>query len=344
LRGYSDKRSGPGTSAGYLLLTLLSLALMALSWHGWPFAAAVIITFQLIFLTRRHISLSLIAVLSGAALVAVLLADGNSLFWYAPPSLEIAELQAPTSIYTLLLFGPLSLALAIAGLSTILIGTRREGGAGSKQWFLFLWTALSWILYADAIRFSYLVMIPTAILAGLGLAQIERSPLIGEKERKFVAVVLLLLAVYGGALYATAREPELTPAWAEALEFLGTQEPGAVLTWWPYGSWVQGVTGFPTVTDSVAGQIPERIRWTAQIFLAPDYEWTLKQMRGRKISYVVISRSSLEGDVGGMERALGTETAKEENPFIKQLFTATREPGEMRQIFDNGDLIIFVLQ
>jgi dolichyl-diphosphooligosaccharide--protein glycosyltransferase len=189
----------------------------------------------------------------------------------------IGELYPP-SLEHLWQYFPVTSLLFLAGVAFLL----RERRA--KMVIIAAWLLAGLYMLTAAIRYTFLASIPIGIVASLSLSKLDKTRL-----KTLPTGVLLLAIAASGMQFAAESKPTISEEWYEALSFLKTREPGAVLTWWDYGSWVQGITGFPTVTDTVHGQDVGRMRETARLLLETDESATLATLRKYEVKYVVIN-------------------------------------------------------
>ncbi len=157
-----------------------------------------------------------------------------------------------------------------------------------KILFILVWTFASLYLLRMAVRYSFLVSVPVAVVCGFFLEKISIQKLQVKKLPKLVAVLLLLGIALNGIAFAGSMKPHMSEEWYDALTFLKEEERGAVLSWWSYGSWIQGVTGFPTLTDTVHGQGIGIITEVGRIFVETNESKTLDFMRKHRVKYVIV--------------------------------------------------------
>lgn len=167
-------------------------------------------------------------------------------------------------------------------------------------------TIAAWVLaglyvLSAAIRYTFLASVPIGIVAALFLSKLDKT-----KLKALLPGILLLTVALTGVQFAAGNAPTISDEWYEALNFLKTQEPGTVLTWWDYGSWVQGITGYPTVTDTVHGQDVNRMRETARIFLETNESATLGALQKYDTKYVIINVDMI-GQMKNINTLLGTD-------------------------------------
>lgn len=156
-----------------------------------------------------------------------------------------------------------------------------------KVLFFGVWVLASLFVFKTALRYAFLASVPLAILGALFLSKIEEK-LLDKRLSHLIPLVVLFLLALNGVTYASQQRPIMTPEWYDALNFLKTQEEGGVMTWWDYGSWIQGITGFPTVVDTVAGQDLERHKEIGHMLLETDEAKTLKTMEKYQADYVLL--------------------------------------------------------
>ena len=164
------------------------------------------------------------------------------------------------------------------------------------------WVLAGLYVLSAAIRYTFLASIPIGIVAALFLSKLDKTTMkarqfmhktrilqdLGKLIIPLIPGILLLTVTFAGIQFAASNTPTISDEWYEAISSLKTQEPGTVLTWWDYGSWVQGITGYPTVTDTVHGQDANRMRETARIFLETNESVTLKALQKYDTKYVII--------------------------------------------------------
>jgi len=135
----------------------------------------------------------------------------------------------------------------------------------------------------SAVRYAFLAALPAAVAGGLFLAKVMRINRLPQVMPKIVFFILFLIAL-NGISFASETKPPMSEEWYNAMVFLKSQKPGGVLTWWEYGSWVQGIAGFPTLVDSVAGQDSRKIEEIASFLL----EKNISSIEKYKVDYIVI--------------------------------------------------------
>lgn len=159
-----------------------------------------------------------------------------------------------------------------------------------KKLFMFIWILASLFVLKEAIRYTFLASIPIAIISAFFLYKLEEGiskRFLTKKVAQVVISILLLAVIVSGILFANSMKPFITREWYSALTFLKSQEKGAVLCWWDQGSWVQGVTGFPTVVDTVHGQDVERIKEVGKIFLETNESKILGFLNRYYVKYII---------------------------------------------------------
>jgi hypothetical protein len=167
------------------------------------------------------------------------------------------------------------------------------------------------------------------------------------KNSKLVVFAVLILMGLQGVQFAEATVPSMTVYWQEALEFLGTQEVGGVFTWWDYGSWIQGATGFPTILDTVAGQSVGRMREVGGILLETDATAVDDFFEKYDIRYVVVSTDMI-GQMHNVNSILG----RPQVGYIILLFEGSATVGDTMGsiygdqvfVFDTGETKVAMVQ
>jgi len=197
----------------------------------------------------------------------------------------ITELQ-PTTLDSVWIGYYIASAIFVIGL--LYLFKEFYKNKSEKIVFTLLWTFTSLYLLKMAVRYSFLVSIPVAVVCGFFLEKISIQKLQVKKLPKLVAVLLLLGIALNGIAFAGSMKPHMSEEWYDALTFLKEEEGGAVLSWWSYGSWIQGVTGFPTLTDTVHGQGIGIITEVGRIFVETNESKTLDFMRKYQVKYVIV--------------------------------------------------------
>lgn len=206
---------------------------------------------------------------------------------------NIRELQRADLELIGITFGPLVYLLPL-GIILTLWNFSRKPEKVLEFTFFSVWLIPSLLLLFSVVRIHYIIAPPLAVLGGYLLSYALR-PHVEIPRLRAVApfLVMAFLAIFVAHGVDSDQEfvyTEMTPEWREALEFLGTQEEGNVMTFWNFGSWVHGVAGFPTFVDTVHGQNKERIIEMAnRFFYETDQERALGYMEENKIRYVIVS-------------------------------------------------------
>ena len=188
----------------------------------------------------------------------------------------IGELHPP-ALQHLWEYFPITSLLFLGGIAFLLRAPR------PKTVIIAAWVLAGLYVLSAAIRYTFLASIPIGIIAALFLSKVDKI-----KLKTLPSGILLLAVALTGVQFAAANTPTISDEWYEGLSFLKTQEQDTVLTWWDYGSWVQGITGYPTVTDTVHGQDANRMRETARIFLETNESATLAALKKYDTKYVII--------------------------------------------------------
>ncbi len=142
-------------------------------------------------------------------------------------------------------------------------------------------------------RYAFLGSFVVASMAGLAISYMY-GQLRRIKQLKKVAICLPigLLVVSGvyGAYGISLFTPRISEGWVSALKWVkGNLEPGKVVCWWDHGSWIQYYTGFPTVVDSVYGQVESNIQRIAKFFVT-DSNDTFKDYNA---SYLILGDDAI---------------------------------------------------
>ncbi|MEE9474118.1 MAG: hypothetical protein V3V36_00435, partial [Candidatus Hydrothermarchaeaceae archaeon] len=181
--------------------------------------------------------------------------------------------------------------------------------------FILVWLLASAFVMKTALRYVFIASLPIAIMGALFLHKIERK--FPKKEMRLVTTAGLIFIIITGVVFATQQRPHITGQWVDALDFLETQEAGGVFTWWDYGSWIQGITGFPTTLDTVAGQKPGRIKTVGRILLEKDGSKAMSELENLKVDYAVVP-ADLVGQMTNLDLILGIDTKEYQYPlFVK---------------------------
>jgi dolichyl-diphosphooligosaccharide--protein glycosyltransferase len=192
----------------------------------------------------------------------------------------IGELKPPTNEVIWDKYGIVSL-IALPGAFYMFKEKRMKPAV-----FILVWFVASVFVMKMATRYSFIASLPIAIAGAFFLYQVEiKFP---RNETKLLTSAGLIFIVLTGAVFAVEQRPHITPQWVEALEVLGEEEPGGVFTWWDYGSWIQGITGFPTNVDTVTGQKPWLISKAGRILLEKNTTKALGELEKMDVDYVVI--------------------------------------------------------
>lgn len=181
--------------------------------------------------------------------------------------------------------------------------------------FLIVWLLASAFVMKTALRYVFIASLPIATMSALFLYKIERK--FPKKEVRLITTAGLIFIVLTGTIFASEQKPYITEQWVDALEFLKTQEEGGVFTWWDYGSWIQGIAGFPTTLDTVAGQSGSRIKTVGNILLEKDESRAMKSLEKLKVDYAVIP-VDMVGQMTNLDSILGVDTKEYQYPlFVK---------------------------
>lgn len=180
--------------------------------------------------------------------------------------------------------------------------------------FLIIWFFASVFVMKTAIRYVFIASPPIAITGALFLHKVERK--FPKKEVKALTMAVLIFVVITGATFASEQRPNITGEWVGALEFLQTQEPGAVFTWWDYGSWIQGITGFPTTLDTVTGQNAGKIKTVGRILLEKNGSKAMEGLRALKVDYAIIP-VDMVGQMTNLGSIVGVDKSYQYPIFIK---------------------------
>jgi len=207
-----------------------------------------------------------------------------------PVTQSIRELQ-PVTLEDL--FGQCSLLFPLSLFGVIIIAKRAFKRVRAGELLLFVWALSGIYLILNATRFLFIASVPLAVSGGLFLEALERYIKGTDLRRKEIlargAVLLLIVPIAAsGAGFANELKPHLSEDWYSALKFLEGQEEGAVLCWWDYGSWVQGITGFPTTLDTVHGQNIGQMKIVANMLLQKNQSKTLETLDSYHVRYVVM--------------------------------------------------------
>lgn len=124
---------------------------------------------------------------------------------------------------------------------------------------------------------SFIIAVMSAVAINYAYTQIRR---IKQLKKMAIALPVIILMIYSiiSAQSATLFTPRITQEWIEELKWVSDNlEPGKVVSWWDHGSWIQYYTRFPTMVDSVYGQIEGNIQRIAR-FLVTDNNDTFKDV------------------------------------------------------------------
>jgi dolichyl-diphosphooligosaccharide--protein glycosyltransferase len=152
--------------------------------------------------------------------------------------------------------------------------------------FVLVWLLASAFVMKTALRYTFIASLPIAVAGAFFLCKIEGK--FPKKATNLITGAVLVFVVFTGVVFTAEQGPYITPQWVEALEFLESQEEGGIFTWWDYGSWIQGIAGFPTTLDTVAGQNPGRISHTGRILLLKNESKAIAEFEKLKVDYAVI--------------------------------------------------------
>jgi dolichyl-diphosphooligosaccharide--protein glycosyltransferase len=208
-----------------------------------------------------------------------------------PPSLEVlwgkySILSNLVDFSSLPMPGVLTLLLVLFPLGLLFLA-RDLYRWNWKALFFGMWALASLFLFKTALRYAFLASIPLAILGALFLVRTEEK-LSNKRLLHLLPLSVILLVAVNGVTYASQQRPHMTPEWYEALNFLKTQEEGGVMTWWDYGSWIQGIAGFPTTMDTVHGQHVGRVKEVGRALLETNESNTLDTLRRYHVDYILI--------------------------------------------------------
>jgi len=190
----------------------------------------------------------------------------------------ITELE-PTTVDMVWESYHITLALFVLGLLLLFKQFYEKKSEGAL--FMIVWILASLFVLKTAVRYSFLASIPLAIASGFFIGKI--------KPLKVVPYIVLLIITFHGIAFAADVKPHMNDEWHTALLSLKNEDEGAVLTWRAYGSWVQGVAGFPTVVDTLHGQSTERINEISRFFLETNESKTLDFLKKYRVKYVAVS-------------------------------------------------------
>jgi asparagine N-glycosylation enzyme membrane subunit Stt3 len=103
------------------------------------------------------------------------------------------------------------------------------------------------------------------------------------KSIKFAVCIFCIISVIMGIffIYEITQSVQENSDWNKALEFLESQNPGLVLSWWDYGHWIIAVSKNPPYTDP----FQDRIKEASRIFTSN----TTPNLDG--ISYIVVTEN-----------------------------------------------------
>lgn len=222
--------------------------------------------------------------------------------------LTVSELKPPSNEALWDKYGIAGL-IAIPGTLYLMKGKLPE-----QRMFMIIWLLASVFVMKTALRYTFIASLPIAIVGALFLQRIELK--FPRKEFKIVTTTALIFIIMSGAVFSTQQGPHITGMWEDALNFLNSKEEGGVFTWWDYGSWIQGITGFPTTLDTVAGQRPGKMKTVGNILLEKNESKAMEGLKRLKVDYVVIS-SDMIGQMTNINLILGNEKNYQYTLYIR---------------------------
>lgn len=105
-----------------------------------------------------------------------------------------------------------------------------------------------------------------------------------KHKDKVLALVLIISLVSGAVIINELRIlSNGNTEWNGAIEYLNTQEPSVVLSWWDYGHWVVSTTDQCPYSDPFQDRATE----TAQIFTSS----TIPNLSSQNISYILVTNN-----------------------------------------------------
>ncbi len=287
---------------GSLLVQPSSYASIFVKDLSYLYVAAIVLPLFLELLgrvikTRRLLSIVLLAVLCiiltlnfAPEMVDRLFAGYGLVKAENPVTQTIRELQPATLDF---LWGQYSLLLPFSLFGAIILVIELWKRASAEKLLLLVWILSSLYLLVNAKRFVFLASMPLAVAGGIFLEGLERYLYQTRLQKneivaKGIILILLVPVAVAGVSFASELRPHMSEGWYTALRFLEGQEEGAVLCWWDYGSWIQGVTGLPTTLDTVHGQSLGGMRVIANILLEKNQSKTLEKLQRYHVKYVIM--------------------------------------------------------
>ncbi len=165
-----------------------------------------------------------------------------------------------------------------------------------KEWgrlMLLAYTIPVLFLMLNYGRYSFLGAVittsMTAVILNYGYSQAKK---IKQFKKLAIGIPITVLTIYSivSANTIPLFNPRVDVEWIPALEWVKDNlEPGITASWWDHGSWIQYYTEFPTLVDSVYGQVEHRIKRIAK-FLVTDNNDTFKDVNA---SYLILGNDNL---------------------------------------------------
>ncbi len=159
----------------------------------------------------------------------------------------------------------------------------------AEKLFLLVWVLASFYLLYSAVRYAFISSVPFSILGGLLLYRLEVGKILQPRIGAYIITASMLISIVAiGTNYAYGVGPTMSPEWHDAITSLETQERGNVLIWWDFGSWIQGMTGFPTTLDGVHGQKKGTMKDVGLFFKETNKSKRFDMLRRYHVKYVVV--------------------------------------------------------
>jgi dolichyl-diphosphooligosaccharide--protein glycosyltransferase len=293
----------------------------------YPLSAGVAVFFALLAVKTRSIDVrkkaGIVGFLTLLASVALWKIDPTLISRMIPSTPEagywstVGELQP---VNREILWGKYSLFSFLFPLGLLSLLKEFYHNREKGELFVLLWSVASIFLMAKALRFTFIASIPIAMLSAIFLSRVFQGKLgrtlstLPSRIPRVAAVLLLFGGTFAGIIYAEDLHPHMTHEWYDALNFLKTREEGNVLTWWDYGSWIQGITGFPTVVDTVHGQMGPH-REIAQAFLESNQSKIDNLLRKYHVDYVLIP-TDIIGQMTNIDIIMGLDSGAYQYPIL----------------------------
>lgn len=280
----------------------------AFIWNGGIYAYAVIASLLLLTLARRiGISLKLAFPVILIVAIAGLLYNASAILGAINQNgVQITEIQTTNPLFIIADFS-FAFILALVGLY-LLLKEKIDTQAHTDAILSILIITMPLFMLQE--RWSILVALPIAILAGIGLKGLWdlKGILFPEQTIKIMIGSIIALTIILAVIQTMRTIPaeSQTPSLFNALNYmaLNTSPHSTYLTLWDDGSFIEGIATRTSYTDSVSGLNGTRVQAFDSFLLANATNLTyLGQI---KPDYLFIRRYWLEaGYVPSFEKEIG---------------------------------------